>query len=139
VKSPQRENASALAPRTDRSTTVADLRAIMDAFVRARLWKKYHQPKNLAMSLAVEAAELMEHFQWLTPRQSRALVEKPASRKEIADEMSDVLAFLLSLANATGIDLSAAFVAKMAANERKYPAQLCRGDYRKPRPRRGRD
>ena len=134
MKTPQRENASECAERTDRSTTVADLRAMMDAFVRARLWKKYHQPKNLAMSLAVEAAELMEHFQWLTPRQARALLKEPAARKEVADEMADVLAFLLSLANATGIDLSAAFVAKMATNERKYPAHLCRGDYRKPRP-----
>ena len=124
--------------RTDRSTTVAELRRMMNAFVRARLWRKYHQPKNLAMSLAVEAAELMEHFQWLTPREARALLAKPTARKKIADEMADVLAFLLSLANATGIDLSAAFVAKMAANERKYPAHLCRGNYEKPRPGRPR-
>ena len=133
MKTPHGEKASPQAPRTDRSTTVAELRRMMNAFVRARLWRKYHQPKNLAMSLAVEAAELMEHFQWLTPREARALLAKPTARKNIADEMADVLAFLLSLANATGIDLSAAFVAKMAANERKYPAHLCRGNYRRPK------
>jgi NTP pyrophosphatase (non-canonical NTP hydrolase) len=122
----------------DRQTTIDELRRRMDRFVRARLWGKYHQPKNLAMSLAIEAAELMEHFQWLTPREAKALLEKPAARRNIADEMADVLAFLLSLASATGIDLSAAFERKMAANERKYPARLCRGTYRKPRARRGR-
>jgi dCTP diphosphatase len=120
----------------DRRTTLDELRRRMDRFVRARLWTKYHQPKNLAMSLAIEAAELMEHFQWLSPREAKALLSRPAARKEIADEAADVLAFLLSFANAAGIDLSAAFESKMAANEHKYPARLCRGTYRKPRPRR---
>jgi NTP pyrophosphatase (non-canonical NTP hydrolase) len=87
------------------------------------------------MSLAVEAAELMEHFQWLTHEQARKLLKRPDARKEIAAEMADVLSFLLSLSAATGIDLSAAFESKMAANERKYPARLCRGKYQKPRQR----
>ena len=119
----------------DQTTTIAELRRVMNRFVAARLWRKFHKPKNLAMSLAVEAAELMEHFQWLTHEQARKLLRKPAARKEIAAEMADVLSFLLSLSAATGIDLSAAFESKMAANERKYPARLCRGKYQKPRRR----
>jgi NTP pyrophosphatase (non-canonical NTP hydrolase) len=118
----------------DETTTLADLRRKMEQFVRDRLWRKYHQPKNLAMSLAIEAAELMEHFQWLTPREARDLLRRPAARAEVAAEMADVLSFLLSLSAATGIDLSSAFEAKLAANERKYPARLCRGKYQKPRP-----
>ena len=74
----------------------------------------------------------MEHFQWLTHAQADRLLKDPLARKEIADEMADVLSFLLSLSNATGIDLSGAFEAKMAANERKYPADEVRGKYKKP-------
>jgi dCTP diphosphatase len=117
---------------TDDSTTLADLKQRMAAFVAAREWQKYHRPKNLAMSLAIEAAELMEHFQWLTPEEADAALADPATREQVGDEMSDVLAFLLSLANCTGIDLAAAFEAKMLKNEQKYPPDLVRGNYRRP-------
>ena len=117
----------------DTATTIADLRKQMAAFVAARDWQKFHRPKNLTMSLAIEAAELMEHFQWLTHAQADKLLADGLARKEVADEMADVLSFLLSLANATGIDLAGAFEAKMAANEKKYPADKVRGHYRKPR------
>jgi NTP pyrophosphatase (non-canonical NTP hydrolase) len=123
-------------PMNDQSTTIADLRRKMSRFVDERLWRKFHKPKNLAMSLAVEAAELMEHFQWLTHGQAEELLKRPAARRQVASEMADVLSFLLSLSAATGIDLCAAFESKLAANERKYPARLCRGKYQKPRPRR---
>jgi NTP pyrophosphatase (non-canonical NTP hydrolase) len=122
----------------DGTTTLADLRRKMEAFVNARLWRKFHKPKNLAMSLAIEAAEIMEHFQWLTHDEVEALLAKPASKRKVADEMADVLSFLLSLSHATGIDLSRAFEAKMAANEKKYPVSRCRGKYKKPRPRKAR-
>jgi NTP pyrophosphatase (non-canonical NTP hydrolase) len=122
----------------DNTTTVAQLRQAMERFVNARLWRKFHKPKNLAMSLAIEAAEIMEHFQWLTHDEVEALLAKPAARRRVADEMADVLSFLLSLSAATGIDLSAAFVRKMAANEKKYPAARSRGRYKKPRPRKAR-
>jgi dCTP diphosphatase len=117
----------------DETTTVAQLKRRMTQFVAEREWQKFHQPKNLAMSLAIEAAELMEHFKWIDNEQAQRLLADPADRKLIADEMADVLSFLLSLANATGIDLAESFAAKMAANERKYPADKVRGDYRKPR------
>lgn len=117
----------------DKHTTVEQLKDRMAAFVAKRDWEKFHKPKNLAMSLAIEAAELMEHFQWLTHRQTETLLKSPQARQEVADEMADVLSFLLSLANATGIDLAASFEAKMSANDRKYPAAQVRGHYRKPR------
>jgi NTP pyrophosphatase (non-canonical NTP hydrolase) len=119
----------------DRDTTLSQLKERMAAFVAQRHWQKYHRPKNLSMSLAVEAAELMEHFQWLDHAGADELLADPWARREVADEMADVLSFLLSLANATGIDLAGAFEAKMAANELKYPAEQVRGDYRKPRKR----
>jgi len=75
----------------------------------------------------------MEHFQWLTHSQAKKLLKNSAARKEVADEMADVLSFLLSLANATEIDLAAAFESKMAANEKKYPPQKVRGRYEKPK------
>ena len=103
----------------------------MSQFVRERDWEKFHRPKNLAMSLAIEAAELMEHFQWLDHDQADQALADPRTRREVADEMADVLSFLLSLANATGIDLARAFTDKMESTCRKYPADEVRGDYKK--------
>ena len=125
-------------PRTDERTTIMQLREIMRRFVARRQWQKFHKPKNLSMSLAVEAAELMEHFQWLTHDEADELLKDNVTRGEVADEMADVMAFLLSLANATRIDLSESFVRKMAANERKYPASKVRGVYRRPKKASGR-
>lgn len=117
----------------DNDTTIAQLRQRFEQFVAQREWHKFHRPKNLSMSLAIEAAELMEHFQWLTHGEVDAMLKDPAAKKEIADEMADVLSFLLSMANAADIDLAASFEAKMKANELKYPADEVRGKYKKPR------
>ena len=122
-----------MAKLSDETTTIGELRRRVAAFVAEREWEKYHRPKNLAMSLAVEAAELMEHFQWLDHDESDALLADPAVRREVADEMADIMAFLLSLANATGIDLAGAMVSKMGKNEKKYPADEVRGNYRRPK------
>lgn len=118
---------------TDKETTVLQLRQRMAAFVAEREWNKFHRPKNLSMSLAIEAAELMEHFQWLTHKEAGEMLKDAGARKEVADEMADVLSFLLAMANATGIDLATSFVEKMAANEKKYPAEKVRGRYKKPK------
>lgn len=117
---------------TDSTTTIAQLRQRVAEFVSQREWEKYHRPKNLAMGLAIETAELMEHFQWLTAEEADRAMADEAVRREVADELADVLAFLLSLANATGIDLSSAFENKMSQNEIKYPPELVRGHYRPP-------
>jgi NTP pyrophosphatase (non-canonical NTP hydrolase) len=117
----------------DGETTVEQLKGRMTEFVREREWGKYHRPKNLTMSLAVEAAELMEHFQWLDHEQADALLRDDAARGEVADEMADILAFLLSLANCLELDLADAFESKMIRNERKYPAEEVCGHYRRPK------
>jgi NTP pyrophosphatase (non-canonical NTP hydrolase) len=114
----------------DAVTTVAELRAAMAQFVREREWEKFHSPKNLAMALAAEAAELMEHFLWVDNDESRAVLNDPARRGEVADEMADVAGVLFALCNALDIDLSEAVAAKMARNVLKYPVEKCRGRYR---------
>jgi NTP pyrophosphatase (non-canonical NTP hydrolase) len=98
----------------------------MVAFVRARNWQRFHKPKNLAMSMAIEAAELMEHFQWLTHEQVQRAMKRKTLRRQVCDEMCDVLAFVLSLANALDVDLASNFERKMRRNERKYPVSTSR-------------
>ncbi len=116
-------------PLVDKQTTVAALRAVVAEFVAERDWRQFHTPKNLSMSLAIEAAELMEHFQWLTPRESRELAQDPDKLGEVGDELSDVLCYALALANELGIDVASAFERKMATNRKKYPADEYRGRY----------
>jgi len=104
-------------------TAVADLASLRDAlreFARERDWQPYHTPKNLAMAMIVEAAELVEHFQWLTPEQSLALT--PGKLLEVRDEVADTLIYLVELADVLGIDPIAAARDKMAKNAVKYPA-----------------
>ena len=99
------------------------------AFAAARDWEPFHSPKNLAMALSVEAAELVEEFQWLTEEQSRAL---DAERRErVRLELADVFIYLLRIADRLDIDLMRAAEDKIALNERKYPADRVRGDSRK--------
>lgn len=113
----------------DATTTLAQLRETVRQFVAERDWQQFHTPKNLSMSLAIEAAELMEHFQWLTAEQSRALNNDPVALAEVADEMSDVLCYLFAMANELEIDVSSALEAKMVKNRQKYPAAEFRGRF----------
>jgi dCTP diphosphatase len=117
---------------TDPTTTVGMLRERVAAFVAQRQWQRYHDAKNLSMSIAIEAAELMEHFQWARSDELSEVMADPAAA-EVADELADILAFVLALANATGIDLAAALERKMEKNELKYPADEFRGRYSKVR------
>ncbi|MEM6392983.1 MAG: nucleotide pyrophosphohydrolase [Planctomycetota bacterium] len=106
---------------SDATTTLAECKAMVDRFVAERDWHRFHQPKNLAMSIAIEAAELMEHFQW-PEGESVGTIQADADRMQgIREELSDVLAYSFSLANALGIDIASAFRSKMAHNARKYP------------------
>jgi NTP pyrophosphatase (non-canonical NTP hydrolase) len=113
----------------DQTTTVSQLKSCVEEFVAARDWRRFHSPKNLAMSLSIETAELMEHFQWLTPEQSREVIDRPEVLSEVADEMADVLCYVLALANELRIDLSTAMREKMVKNEGKYPADEYRGRF----------
>jgi dCTP diphosphatase len=112
---------------TDSTATVATLKARVLAFVRERDWEQFHTPKNLSMALAAEAGELMEHFLWATPEESRAVATDPAKRGKISDELADVVIYALEFANATGLDLASAIEAKMTANAKKYPVEKSRG------------
>ena len=114
-------------PMTDATTTVGEIKARALAFARERDWEQFHAPKNLAMALAAEAAELMEHFLWATPEASRELAQEPAKRRKIEEEIADVVIYAAEFANMTGIDLSAAIEAKMLANAKKYPVEKSRG------------
>jgi NTP pyrophosphatase (non-canonical NTP hydrolase) len=107
----------------DATTTLATLKDAVRRFVAERQWEPFHSPKNLAMALAVEAAELMEHFLWLDAEAARAVAADPAKRGEIADELADVASQVLNLSNVLGIDLSDAIEAKMVKNARKYPVK----------------
>ena len=113
----------------DDQTTIADLRARVKAFVTERDWAQFHSPKNLSMAIAIEAAELMEHFQWLTIEESESLIEEGATRGQVIDELADVLIYCFSLANALDVDLSEAIVGKLAHSARKYPADEYRGRF----------
>ncbi|NUQ62604.1 MAG: nucleotide pyrophosphohydrolase [Pirellulales bacterium] len=112
---------------SDTQTSVAQLRQIVEEFVAQRDWHQFHTPKNLAMSLAIEAAELMEHFQWLTAEQSRAVAEQSDRLAEVGEELADVLCYALAMANELGLDIATIIRQKMAKNAAKYPADKYRG------------
>jgi NTP pyrophosphatase (non-canonical NTP hydrolase) len=114
----------------DATTTVADLKEAMRQFVAERDWEQFHSPKNLAMGLAVEAAELMEHFLWMDNQDSRQVVHGQPLRTMIGEEIADVACYLLALANVMGLDLSATIEDKLKKNAVKYPADKYRGRYK---------
>jgi NTP pyrophosphatase (non-canonical NTP hydrolase) len=114
---------------SDQTTSIADLRQVVTNFVAERQWQIYHDPKNLSMAIAIEAAELMEHFQWVRSDEIDAQLRDPKIRSEITDELADITCFVLALTNVLGIELSQ----KMVKNAAKYPPDTFRGQYFKPR------
>ncbi|MEV0277439.1 nucleotide pyrophosphohydrolase [Streptomyces sp. NPDC050610] len=109
------------------SGTAEDVRALqrrLVAFAAARDWQQFHTPKNLAAALSVEASELVEIFQWLTPEQSGRVMEESKSAARVEDEVADVLAYLLQFCEVLGIDALAALAAKIDRNEHRFPAVL---------------
>jgi dCTP diphosphatase len=114
----------------DSDTSVSALKQIMADFVAARNWRRYHDAKNLAASIAIEAAELMEHFQWLRTDELEAVRSDACQMAEIREEVADILAYLLSFANAMDIDLADALTAKMAKNDVKYPVERFYGRFK---------
>jgi NTP pyrophosphatase (non-canonical NTP hydrolase) len=105
--------------------SLAALEAEIDAFVLERDWAQFHTPKNLAMSVAIEAAEILEHFQWLTGEESRDLARE--KRDEVGNEIGDVLIYLLRLSRTLDVDIVAAARKKLDENRRKYPVEKARG------------
>jgi NTP pyrophosphatase (non-canonical NTP hydrolase) len=105
--------------------SLAGLQDDIEAFVAERDWAQFHTPKNLAMGVAIEAAEIMEHFLWCSGEESRALA--PDKRTEVANEIGDVLIYLLRLSRTLDIDAVAAARDKLALNREKYPVEKAKG------------
>ncbi|WP_443073610.1 nucleotide pyrophosphohydrolase [Streptomyces sp. NBC_01429] len=102
---------------------MARLQERLTEFAAARDWERYHTPKNLAAALSVEASELLEIFQWLTPEESARVMEDPESAHRVADEVADVLAYLLQFCAVLGVDPLTALAAKVERNEVRFPAE----------------
>ena len=111
--------------------TVTELVAAVCRFRDDRDWAQFHRPKDLAAAVAIEAAELQERFLWKTDAEVDRDLADAARRALVADEIADVVMFAMLLADRLGIDLAEAITAKLAANERKYPVKLARGNARK--------
>lgn len=113
-------------PNADR---LSELRELIRVFCAERDWDQFHTPKNLAMALSVEVAELAEQFQWLKTGEDSELDDR--KRTAIRHELADVLVYLVRLADKCQVELGEAVLEKMALNREKYPADLVRGDCRK--------
>lgn len=116
----------------DSGTTVRNLRNLVANFIHERNWEQFHNPKNLAMSLTIEAAELMEHFQWRDLKESAEIVQRRGDREKIAEEVADCLAYILALANVMQLDLATTLANKMLKNAQKYPIDQAHGRWEKP-------
>ena len=109
----------------DTTTTIQELKDKVNKFVKDRDWEQFHNPKSLSMSIAIEAAELMEKFQWVDNAVSNVELEK--HRIEVENEIADIMAYIISLCNQNNIDLSKAIESKLKLNEQKYPIEKCKG------------
>ncbi len=112
---------------SDRDTTIEELKRKVMAFARERDWQQFHSPKNLAMGLATEAAELMEHFLWCESH-DRSGLDDPAKRERISEELADVFIYALEFANMAELDLADAVSGKLRKNALKYPAEKAKGN-----------
>lgn len=107
------------------TSSITAIQQAVREFRDARAWRQFHSPKNLSMSIAIEAAELMEHFQWLTTAEATELAqEDPTARQAIAEELADVLIYCLSLADILEFDVGKIIFDKIAKNEEKYPVEV---------------
>jgi len=114
----------------DSTTTVAELIKLVNDFVAERAWEPFHDAKNLSASIAIEAAELMEHFQWLRSDELDSVPDDAKTMAEVREELADIAAYLLSFASKMGIDVSSALEDKMRKNAVKYPPDRFRGRFR---------
>jgi len=113
----------------DSDTTLADLKDLVREFRDQRDWEQFHTPKNLSMSIAIEAAELMEELQWLTSEESRRLREDEEKLVRLGEELADIVIYVLSFANSLDVDISRAVKDKLVKNARKYPEDEYRGRF----------
>jgi len=122
--------AKALFKNNDSNTKIEDLKVKIGEFLRERDWEKYHNPKDLAESICIEAAELLQLFQWMNPEEVRAFKDDSSKVERLNEELADVIIYCLSMANAMNIDLASSVMRKLGNNRKKYPANLYRGKAR---------
>lgn len=113
----------------DSTTTLAEIRDLVRTFVDERDWEKFHAPKNISMAMAIEVAELMEHFQWVGVEESREIRADPPKLQQVGEELADVLCYGFALANTLGLDICETMSRKMAKNRAKYPVDRYRGKF----------
>lgn len=116
---------------TDATSTIDTLKDEMRRFVAERDWEQFHDLKNLSMAVAVEAAELMDHFRWVKNTEAAAVVQDPDAARAVRQEVADVLLLLLEFAIMAKIDLASAALEKLEINRRNYPVETARGNSRK--------
>ena len=114
---------------SDNEISIEKLKFIVEKFVNERDWEKFHSPKNLSMSISIEASELMELFQWLTFNESKEKMKEGRLRKNAIDEIADVMIYAISFCNRNNIDISDAIAQKMKKNEKKYPVNEFKGRF----------
>lgn len=112
-----------MAKKQDLLIEVGKMQEFYRSFVQERDWEDFHSPKNLSMALSVEASELLEIFQWLTEKQSFSIKKDSSKLQDVKDEMADIFAYLIRLADVLEIDLAQAFWEKFKKNEQKYPIE----------------
>lgn len=116
---------------SDQNISLAALKERVKKFVDDRDWAKYHNPKDVAVSITIEAAELVEIFQWVKDSEQHKVLEDSAKMQKLKDELADVLIYCVSLANVLDIAIGQAVFHKIAENEGKYPVARIKGNYRK--------
>ena len=114
----------------DSKTLIDDLKTIVKDFVEEREWGQFHDPKNLSMAIAIESAELMELFQWLSGKESEKEMLSGTIRNEAIDEVADVLIYLIAFCNQNNIDIRQAVDYKMNKNKKKYPTKYFKGRFK---------
>lgn len=116
---------------SDKTTRIFELRERVSKFIEDRDWNKYHNPKDIAVSIVIEASELLELFQWVNNEELNIIIKKPDKHAKLKEELADVIIYCLSLANVLEIDISHAVVEKIERNEGKYPIEQVKGNYKK--------
>ena len=116
---------------SDKKTTISELRDKVRNFIKYRDWSKYHNPKDIAISIAIEASELLELFQWVKESDINTITEDSSKFTKLEEELADILIYCLSIANALDIDVTQAIVNKIEKNIAKYPIDKIKGNYKK--------
>ncbi len=110
----------------DKNISLMDLKENIQSFNRERDWEQYHSPKNTTISISIEAAELLELFQW-NDHTAQDVIKKPGLMNRVKEEIADIMIYVLGMANTLNIDVSAAVTDKLRMNAKKYPVEECRG------------